>query len=85
MKVYEAVNDKDNLIRGNKYVGYSFGLSAKTEKDIKLTHFMSSNRLVQLNKTIFTNEVNLILVVDDVSIGLNPSAKPIPRGNRGAK
>lgn len=85
MKVFEAVNDKDNLINGKKYVGYSFGYSAKTKKDIKLTHVMSSNRLVQLNNIIFTNLDNLILVKDDVNVGLNPSVKPIPRGNRGAK
>ena len=87
MKLYEAINDNDNLLYAKSYVGYEFDFekAVETGKDIKLTHVLSSNRLIQLNNPIITNLSNLVLVEDEVSVGLNPSAKPIARGNRGAK
>lgn len=85
MKLYEAINDEDNLIYAKSYVGYEFDFkeAVETGKDIVLTHVMSSNRLIQLNNPIITNLCNLDVIEDSVSVGLNPSAKPIARGNRG--
>lgn len=87
MKLYEAINDEDNLMYAKSYVGYEYDFeeAVETGKDIRLTHIMSSNRLIQLTSPIITNLSNLVLIEDKVSVGLNPSAKPIARGNRGAK
>lgn len=79
MKVYQAKNDLDNLIVGNSYVG------SKKGNSVSLTHVVASNRIVQLYSPIITDPINLELVSDSAEIGLNHSAKPIPRGNRGAK
>ena len=79
MKVYKAKTDQGNLIANKSYIGHKKG------DVINLTHVVSSNRVVQLYKNIIANPIDLVLLSDNATVGLDPSAKPIARGNRGAK
>ena len=79
MKVYKAKTDQGNLIANKSYIGHKKG------DVIYLTQVVSFNRVVQVYKNIIANPIHLELVSDNASVGLDPSAKQIARGNRGAK
>lgn len=73
MKIYQAINEEDNLLYEREYVGYEKGAH------IVLTHVVSSDRVVQLTNPIVTYEFNLELIGDNANIGLNHNAKAVKR------
>lgn len=74
MKIYQAINEEDNLLYEREYVGYE-----NKNYQIVLTHVVSSDRVVQLTNPIVTSEVNLQEIGDNANIGLNHNAKAVKR------
>jgi hypothetical protein len=74
VKIYQAINEEDNLLYEREYVGYE-----NKNYQIVLTHVVSSDRVVQLTNPIVTSEVNLELIGDNANIGLNHNAKAVKR------